>query len=262
MTTTPDSPTEQTRVRVKPLQWKPTNNGYVSGTALGRYAALQVDRGVWGCYLDGSPIGGVQPTDEKAKAAAQRDYEARVLSCLSSAPAEASEPVTFTYLNWRGEVADRRVTGPFVLQRKTSDWHGVNRLLLSAFDLDKKAMRDFAVDDILPDAETSEPTPASGEAEPGEAPEDVIDAVEAVIIGALSTHVQAYEEIWCFDMENAPRCAWIWVYCPAAHGLSEIVTLCRWDEDAGFCVDELRSPTAWTTIRRPPPPIPAKREEG
>ena len=83
-----------------------------------------------------------------------------------------------------------------------------------------------------------------------------------MIIGALSTHVQAYEEIWCFDMENAPRCAWIWVYCPAAHGLSEIVTLCRWDEDAGFCVDELRSPTAWTTIRRPTPPIPAKREEG
>ena len=35
------------------------------------------------------------------------------------------------------------------------------------------------------------------------------------------------------------------VYCPPAHGLPHMVSVCSWHEDAGFCVDELREPTLW-----------------
>jgi len=52
------------------------------------------------------------------------------------------------------------------------------------------------------------------------------------------------------DIETAPKDGTeIAVYCPSAHGLPEMVSLCAWHKDAGFCVDELREPTLW--VRKP-----------
>lgn len=47
-------------------------------------------------------------------------------------------------------------------------------------------------------------------------------------------------------IDTAPQTREIVVYAPAAHGLPEMVSFCRWHEDAGFCIDELRTPTLWT----------------
>jgi len=54
-------------------------------------------------------------------------------------------------------------------------------------------------------------------------------------------------------IETALRDRMIWVYAPAYEGLPEIVGPCRWHDDAGFCVDELRSPTHWRPLPSPPP---------
>lgn len=44
-------------------------------------------------------------------------------------------------------------------------------------------------------------------------------------------------------IEKAPKDRMILVYCPPREGLDEIVCPCEWHEDAGFCVDEIHSPT-------------------
>lgn len=56
------------------------------------------------------------------------------------------------------------------------------------------------------------------------------------------------------EMESAPKDDFIWVWCPPVHGLTEIVSLCRWHDDAGFCVDELRHPELWQPLHTPSPP--------
>ena len=38
------------------------------------------------------------------------------------------------------------------------------------------------------------------------------------------------------------------VYCPPAHGLNHMVSVCAYHEDAGFCVDELREPAFWIPL--------------
>lgn len=53
-------------------------------------------------------------------------------------------------------------------------------------------------------------------------------------------------------IETALRDRMILVYAPAYEGLPEIVGQCRWHEDAGFCVDELRFPTHWRLMPAPP----------
>lgn len=70
----------------------------------------------------------------------------------------------------------------------------------------------------------------------------------------LSDHAGGYQVEWR-PIETAPRDGtMIWVYCPSAHGLSEMVSLCSWHSDAGFCVDELRHPTLWFPILQPDHP--------
>lgn len=41
------------------------------------------------------------------------------------------------------------------------------------------------------------------------------------------------------------------VYAPARDGLKELVSLCAYHPDAGFCIDEIRSPTHWQPFSRP-----------
>jgi hypothetical protein len=53
-------------------------------------------------------------------------------------------------------------------------------------------------------------------------------------------------------LEKAPKDTDILVYCPEYSGLSEMVSVCRYHEDAGFCVDELRMPTHWMPVPKGP----------
>lgn len=88
---------------VKLLEWKSVNEGFGHGrTYYGTgifghwYAVQRVKKGVWTCfhYVDGKQI--FLPSQftyfgslEEAKAAAQADYEARILSALTTPPAQA-----------------------------------------------------------------------------------------------------------------------------------------------------------------------------
>lgn len=58
-------------------------------------------------------------------------------------------PLVFTYRNFRGEVAERRVRPISVVFGK-NDWHPVPQWLLVAHDLDKDAVRNFAMRDMGP----------------------------------------------------------------------------------------------------------------
>lgn len=49
-------------------------------------------------------------------------------------------------------------------------------------------------------------------------------------------------------MAYAPKDREIFVYCPPMHGLSELISRSKWHPDAGFCVDELRTPVLWWDI--------------
>lgn len=55
-------------------------------------------------------------------------------------------PITMTYRNYRGEIAERRIIPEWVGFGAT-DWHPEPQWLLRAFDLDKNARRDFALAD-------------------------------------------------------------------------------------------------------------------
>lgn len=61
---------------------------------------------------------------------------------MSSAP-----PVTLTYTNWKGETSERTIIPMSVWFGKTT-WHPEEQWLLEAFDVEKNAMRDFALKDF------------------------------------------------------------------------------------------------------------------
>lgn len=54
------------------------------------------------------------------------------------------------------------------------------------------------------------------------------------------------------SIETAPKDRTILVYAPGEQGLDPIICACRWHDDAGFYVDELRSPTHWMPLPEPP----------
>ena len=55
-----------------------------------------------------------------------------------------SEPFVAKYRNWRGEVAERRIT-PERVFFGANQWHPKAQWLLVAFDHDKRASRIFAL---------------------------------------------------------------------------------------------------------------------
>ena len=59
----------------------------------------------------------------------------------------ASEPVTLTYTNWRGETSKRTIKPKYIWFGAT-EWHPEPQWLLTAFDLEKDAERDFALKDF------------------------------------------------------------------------------------------------------------------
>lgn len=56
--------------------------------------------------------------------------------------------------------------------------------------------------------------------------------------------------------EHTPKDRLIDVFAPGVYGLPFMVTHCQWHPDAGYCVDELRSPTHWREryVAQPHPP--------
>jgi hypothetical protein len=76
---------------------------------------------------------------------------------LSIVPGQKTE---FTYTNWRGKVAQRRVI-PISIWYGATSWHPEPQWLLRAVDIDKWEQRDFALKDIVP-ITPSEATQALG----------------------------------------------------------------------------------------------------
>ncbi len=62
------------------------------------------------------------------------------------ADALATEPLSMTYKNWRGEVATRRIQ-PLSLRFGCTEWHPEPGWLLLAIDIKKGAEREFALAD-------------------------------------------------------------------------------------------------------------------
>ena len=71
----------------------------------------------------------------------------RAAQTIPSAPQPEGEPVTLTYTNWRGETAQRTIT-PKRIWWGATDWHPEPQWLLTAFDAEKQADRDFALKDF------------------------------------------------------------------------------------------------------------------
>ena len=62
-------------------------------------------------------------------------------------------------------------------------------------------------------------------------------------------------------IESAPKDGTeIIVYCPPAHGLRHMASVCAYHEEAGFCVDELREPTLWIPLPKTSPSVGAKEK--
>ena len=61
-------------------------------------------------------------------------------------------PITLTYTNWKGETAERAII-PRRVWWGSTEWHPEPQWLLTAFDLDKQAERDFALKDFGPSAQ-------------------------------------------------------------------------------------------------------------
>lgn len=59
-------------------------------------------------------------------------------------------------------------------------------------------------------------------------------------------------EAWMPINDDTPRDREILVYAPPREGLPHIICSCRWHDDAGYCVDEIRSPTLWQELPAPP----------
>ena len=69
-------------------------------------------------------------------------------------------------------------------------------------------------------------------------------------IAALTSALEARE--WR-TMESAPRDQRILLYAPGdPYSLPDLISVCEWHPDAGFCICELREPTHWRPL--PPPP--------
>lgn len=58
------------------------------------------------------------------------------------------DKVCIRYKNYKGEIAWRNIE-PKKIYFGYNDWHEEEQWLMIAYDLDKKAMRDFAMKDIL-----------------------------------------------------------------------------------------------------------------
>ena len=54
---------------------------------------------------------------------------------------------------------------------------------------------------------------------------------------------------WLPIDENTPKDRDILVYAPPYQDLPELKQVCKWHESAGFCIDELRTPTHYKILK-------------
>ncbi len=70
-------------------------------------------------------------------------------------------------------------------------------------------------------------------------------------LDAICDHAESMQNelLTMREIETAPKDGTeIVVYCPSAHGIRHMASICAWHADAGFCVDELREPTHWMPL--------------
>lgn len=58
--------------------------------------------------------------------------------------------IAFDYVNWRGERARRRASGPYSIRYGVSEYHAEPQFLLSATDLERGQPREYALRDMVP----------------------------------------------------------------------------------------------------------------
>lgn len=73
----------------------------------------------------------------------------KLVELLADTPLEAIPPLRFTYRNHRGDIGVRTVA-PLGIRYGSTAWHPEPQWLLRAYDLDKSAEREFAINDINP----------------------------------------------------------------------------------------------------------------
>ena len=61
---------------------------------------------------------------------------------------DKKQAVTIKYTNWKNETDFRHIV-PIKIWYGKTEWHKTEQWLLNAFDVDKKALRDFTLKDIL-----------------------------------------------------------------------------------------------------------------
>lgn len=61
--------------------------------------------------------------------------------------ASNQRPITFLYTNWKGETSQRHVIPKFI-EFISTEWHPEPQWIMTAFDLDKKQDRGFAMKDM------------------------------------------------------------------------------------------------------------------
>lgn len=90
-------------------------------------------------------------TRADADKALLRNAEARVATLkgpvLDVLDGPAERPLVFAYKNWEGEWATRRVI-PKSVRFGVSEWHREPQWLMLAVDIDKGALREFAMKDM------------------------------------------------------------------------------------------------------------------
>jgi hypothetical protein len=87
-------------------------------------------------------------------------------------------------------------------------------------------------------------------AENGDSPRKKVEIENTLeqLRGLCPSDATACSAGW-LPIDSAPKDGTeIIVYCPPAHGLPHMASICAYHEDAGFCVCELREPTLWIPL--------------
>lgn len=124
-----------------------TKDNTALAEALHPFARLIEVSGLRNCDKDTPVI--TQGPDEDRRSITVADF-LRAEAALTPAPDAAQTeavPVTLTYTNWRGETSERTIT-PKRVWFGATDWHPEPQWLLTAFDEEKQADRDFALKDF------------------------------------------------------------------------------------------------------------------
>lgn len=104
-------PAPMAGVKVKPLEWDDTCGSSTGSTSIGDYDVDEIEDGLWGMWgaYDGyssNPIS-THDTVEEAKAAAQADYERRILAAIEPAPVTLADALASRSLPLHRRCAQR-----------------------------------------------------------------------------------------------------------------------------------------------------------